>query len=258
MGLRDITRKGVLRAIAEYDEVGHDAFRAKYGCDDQARYVLFHNGETYPAKAIACAAHGYDRPQEGALTWQQLSDSDSPARGAAHVLAQCGFSVEKSTPAVDEYRLVKNRLLSWWFFSPERLWLMSCALFRRGHPLPAFLLKQLNGVLYHNSLAPGAKVSPDIRLGHSGLGVVITPNVEIGRRVNIWQHVTIAARGSHVVIEEGVVIGANAVVIATRGAPLRIGREAVVGAAAVVTHDVPAGARIVSAPSRLLAPDATA
>jgi serine acetyltransferase len=82
--------------------------------------------------------------------------------------------------------------------------------------------------------------------------VVVTPNVIIGRRVNIWQHATLAARGSQIIIEEGVMIGAHAIVIARRGAPLRIGREAVVGAGAIVTHDVPGGSAVVSAPSRVI------
>ena len=53
-------------------------------------------------------------------------------------------------------------------------------------------------------------------------------------------------------IEDGVAIGANAVLIAPRGGTLRIGRGARVGAGTVVTQDVPAGATIVGAPARLL------
>ena len=45
-------------------------------------------------------------------------------------------------------------------------------------------------------------------------------------------------------------IGTNAVIIAPRGRSLRIGRGARIGAGAIVTDDVPAGASVVSPPSR--------
>jgi serine O-acetyltransferase len=143
--------------------------------------------------------------------------------------------------------------------SPARLWLLSIALRRRGHPRMALWVKKLNSVIYHNSLAPGARVSPDIRFGHHGFGTMIHSNVVIGERVKIWHNVTIAVRGlsgwksEHaIVIEDDVTIGANSVVISPLEGSLRIGRGARIGAGAVVTHDVPAGATVVSAPARVL------
>jgi serine acetyltransferase len=149
----------------------------------------------------------------------------------------------------------------------------------------AFLLKQLNGFLYHNSLAPGATVSPDIFLGHNSLGVVINGNVEIGRRVSIWHNVTLAAGRperpaqsarmpagapldsrdgagaerpgpdgrARIVIEDGVTIGSNVVVIAPRGRTLHIGRGARIGAGTVVTKDVPPRSTVVGAAPRVIA-----
>ncbi len=181
-----------------------------------------------------------------------------------------------------------KRLVSrFWVLSPERLWLLSIALHKRGHWVLAFWVKQVNTLLYHNSLAPGASVSRDILLGHNSIGIVVTGNCEIGERVKIWQNVTLSAgrparassqapathadRGpsaqgvqtspgprSRIVVENGVTFGANAVVIAPRGCTLRIGRGARVGAGTVVTGDVPAKATIVGAPSRLLPMDAPA
>jgi serine O-acetyltransferase len=143
--------------------------------------------------------------------------------------------------------------------SPARLWLLSIALRRRGHPRLALWVKKLNSVIYHNSLAPGASVSPDIRFGHHGFGTMIHSNVVIGERVKIWHNVTIAVRGlsgwrsEHaIVIEDDVTIGANSVLVSPRDGSLRIGRGARVGAGAVVTHDVPPGATVVSAPARVL------
>ena len=144
-------------------------------------------------------------------------------------------------------------------FSPERLWLLSIALWARGHRRLATLVRNVNSVLYHNSLPPGATVSPDIKLGHHGLGIVVHPNVVIGRRVKIWHNVTIATRAGakspyRIVIEDDVKIGANSVVISPHRTDLRIGRGARIGAGAVVTRDVPPGHTVVGAPVRVLPP----
>ena len=143
--------------------------------------------------------------------------------------------------------------------SPERLWLLSIALQKRGHRGLATLVRNVNSALYHNSLPPGASVSPDIELGHHGLGIVVHPNVVIGRRVKIWHNVTIATRAGskspyRIVIEDDVKIGANAVVISPYRGDLRIGRGARIGAGAVVSRDVPPGSTVVSAPVQVLAP----
>jgi serine O-acetyltransferase len=143
--------------------------------------------------------------------------------------------------------------------SPERLWRLSAALRRRGLVRLALLVKKVNSVIYHNSLAPGATFSPDIRFGHHGFGTVIHSNVVIGERVRIWHNVTIAVhdatRGPHrIVIEDDVNIGANSVIIAPGERSLHIGRGARIGAGAVVAFDVPAGATVICAPSRIIEP----
>jgi serine O-acetyltransferase len=186
----------------------------------------------------------------------------------------------------ERLRRLKLRMRRLWVVSPERLWLLSIALNDRGHGVLAFWIKQLNTFLYHNSLAPGAKVSPDVFLGHNSMGIVINRNVEIGERVTIWHNVTLAAgrlerrrRGSalpsegdpiapsengasagaraRIVIEDGVKIGAGAVVMAPRATVLRIGRGARIGAGTVVTRDVPAGATVVGQSPRVLLRDAS-
>jgi serine O-acetyltransferase len=141
--------------------------------------------------------------------------------------------------------------------SPERLWRLSAALRRRGFRRLALLVKKINSAIYHNSLAPGATFSPDIRFGHHGFGTVVHSNVVIGKRVKIWQNVTIAVRSStgsphKIIIEDDVRIGANSVVISPDEGSLRIGRGARIGAGAVVTDDVPPGATVVSVPPRVL------
>ncbi|MFF8317168.1 HNH endonuclease [Streptomyces bobili] len=56
----EITRAGILRAIAECDRLGPEAFRAEYGYHAAAKYLLVHEGRQYDSKAIAGVAHLYD------------------------------------------------------------------------------------------------------------------------------------------------------------------------------------------------------
>lgn len=143
--------------------------------------------------------------------------------------------------------------------SPERLWLLAIRLHRAGHPRLAKKIKQLNSLIYHNSLATGADVSPDVYLGHHGLGTVINDNVTIGRRVKIWHNVTLAVRAPseahhRIVIEDDVTIGTGATVITPRGQRLTIGRGAKIGAGAVVTKDVPPNSTATGVPARIHQP----
>jgi serine O-acetyltransferase len=141
--------------------------------------------------------------------------------------------------------------------SPERLWRISAALWRRGLRRSALFVKKVNSAIYHNSLSPATQFSPDIRFGHHGFGTMIHSNVVIGRRVKIWHNVTIAVRAAtraphRIVIEDDVKIGANAVIITADRSSLCVGRGARIGAGAVVTKDVPAGATVVSASARVI------
>lgn len=72
MALRDITRDAVLKAVAEYDELGQDQFLAKYGFDRARLYVLVHDGKSYDSKAITGAAHRFLSGQK-ALKARQFS-----------------------------------------------------------------------------------------------------------------------------------------------------------------------------------------
>lgn len=59
MALADITYDSVLRAVAEHDRLGDEAFRSIYGPGPARRYVLTIDGHTYDSDAIAGVAHQY-------------------------------------------------------------------------------------------------------------------------------------------------------------------------------------------------------
>ncbi|HWG09848.1 MAG TPA: hypothetical protein VN672_12675 [Solirubrobacteraceae bacterium] len=141
---------------------------------------------------------------------------------------------------------------------PLRLWRTSIALQRGGHGHAAGALARLNTLLYGNSLSPHASVGPGVWLGHHAFGTVVQSNVTVGRDVTIWHNVSLEAdeaADTQLVIEDGVKIGASAVIAAPAGRTLRIGGGARIGAGAVVTDDVPAGATVVAAPMRVVEPD---
>ncbi|MGW3237138.1 HNH endonuclease [Streptomyces olivaceus] len=60
MAPSEITRAGILKAIAEHDRIGPEAFRDIYGYRAAATYLLEHEGNLYDSKAIAGVAHKYD------------------------------------------------------------------------------------------------------------------------------------------------------------------------------------------------------
>ena len=87
-------------------------------------------------------------------------------------------------------------------------------------------------------------------LPHGLSGIVIARNVRIGKRVAIFQHVTIAEsnKNKKTIIEDDVMIGAGAIILNNA----HIGKGAKIGANAVVLHDVPAYATAVGNPARII------
>ncbi|MFJ5843959.1 HNH endonuclease [Streptomyces sp. NPDC092903] len=88
MAPSDITRAGILWAIAEHDRLGVEAFRETYGYRAAITYLLVHEGRQYDSKAIAGVAHVHD--SGSALKHYQLSGG---LKGAVAWLRREGFTV---------------------------------------------------------------------------------------------------------------------------------------------------------------------
>ncbi|MFE7392013.1 HNH endonuclease [Streptomyces sp. NPDC057582] len=88
MAPSEITRTGILRAIAEHNRLGPEAFRDTYGYRAAATYLLVHEGQQYDSKAIAGVAHLYD--SGSALKPSQLSGG---LKHAVAWLRREGFTV---------------------------------------------------------------------------------------------------------------------------------------------------------------------
>jgi 5-methylcytosine-specific restriction enzyme A len=120
MGLAELTASAVNAAIDEYDKVGGEAFRAKYGFGPARDYFVVRDGKSYDSKAIAGAAHGY-------LPGGQRLHADEFSGGEATVvrrLRQLGFHVppKRSPPWVRDEVILACDLVAqngWQYMTAE-------------------------------------------------------------------------------------------------------------------------------------------
>ncbi|MGW0166305.1 HNH endonuclease [Streptomyces sp. NPDC003343] len=83
----------VEEALAEYDTLGGQAFRGRYGFGPSTQYYLSHAARLYDAKAIAGVAYGYQHPSDGPLSHDRFDGGEAATNRALRAL---GFMVLNS------------------------------------------------------------------------------------------------------------------------------------------------------------------
>ena len=87
--MKDITRQDVLGALAEFDQIGRDAFLDKYKMGKATVFVIRQDGRDYDSKAIFAAAHGH-HPGLAPLKAVDFSGGEG---GPVKHLRKLGFNV---------------------------------------------------------------------------------------------------------------------------------------------------------------------
>lgn len=85
-----IGRGAVLRALAECDQLGEEAFLAEYGYGPALEYFIVHEGKQYPSKAIFGVAHKFTEPDARAMRNDEFSGGEMEV---ARPLRALGFEV---------------------------------------------------------------------------------------------------------------------------------------------------------------------
>src|ERR1700760_1126429 len=86
----DVTsRDAVLAAIAEFDEIGREAFLARYGFGPSRDYIVPWEGRAYDSKALVGGAYAHQFPGDQPLASEDFSGGDETRR----VLERLGFPV---------------------------------------------------------------------------------------------------------------------------------------------------------------------
>ena len=103
VALRELSRREILRAVAEYDRLGQDRFLEKYGFGAAHSYRLVVDGKTYDSKAIVGAAHGFLPDQEPLAP----ADFSGGAATVGRLLSSLGFQVTQAAPGLTVGKLIE-------------------------------------------------------------------------------------------------------------------------------------------------------
>jgi 5-methylcytosine-specific restriction protein A len=99
MSISDLTRESVHRALDEFDQIGREAFLARYSLGRARGYFVLHNGNRYDSKAIAGTAHRFLGGGLGPLKRAEFSGGEMTV---AKKFRELGFSVSEPREAAFE------------------------------------------------------------------------------------------------------------------------------------------------------------
>jgi 5-methylcytosine-specific restriction protein B len=128
MALGTLTREAIERAIAEYDDLGRDAFLSKHGFGRATAYALRVEGREYDPKAIAGVAYGIDHPDEGPLKNTEFNGG----RQLRSAFRPAGYDVVLRTdPGASELQALLERFMTSYLAARSEPF--------KGHPIRAVL-----------------------------------------------------------------------------------------------------------------------
>ncbi|MEN5178750.1 serine O-acetyltransferase EpsC [Comamonas testosteroni] len=220
----------------------------------------------YVAHTLDAALHGLQAQIALELRYgrRDLAEAVSQAHGLTHQFAlalpgirhlldtdvQAAYEGDPAARTVDEVLLCYPGVLA---LIHHRL---AHQLYEQGLPLLARIVAELAHSETGIDIHPGAQIGAGFFIDH-GTGVVIGETAVIGRRVRIYQAVTLGAKRfeqdaqghlqkglpRHPVVEDGVVIYAGATILGR----VTLGAGAVIGGNVWLTQDVPPGASVTQA-----------
>lgn len=220
----------------------------------------------YVAHTLDAALHGLQAQIALELRYgrRDLAEAASQAHGLTHQFAlalpgirhlldtdvQAAYEGDPAARTVDEVLLCYPGVLA---LIHHRL---AHQLYEQGLPLLARIVAELAHSETGIDIHPGAQIGAGFFIDH-GTGVVIGETAVIGRRVRIYQAVTLGAKRfeqdaqghlqkglpRHPVVEDGVVIYAGATILGR----VTLGAGAVIGGNVWLTQDVPPGASVTQA-----------
>jgi serine O-acetyltransferase len=232
-----------LRQESEDFYVGHTLDSALQSLLAQARLELRYNARHQPrdpAEIDAEATQAIRHFAAALPTIRRLLDGD--------VLA--AYQGDPAARSVDEVLLCYPGILA---MIHHRL---AHQLYGQGLPLLARIVAELAHAQTGIDIHPGAQIDAGFFIDH-GTGVVIGETTVIGKRVRLYQAVTLGAKRfpmdpdgklqkglpRHPIVEDDVVIYAGATILGR----VTLGKGAVIGGNTWITDDVPAGANITQA-----------
>lgn len=220
----------------------------------------------YVAHTLDAALHGLQAQIALELRYgrRDLAEATSEAHGLTHQFAlalpgirhlldtdvQAAYEGDPAARTVDEVLLCYPGVLA---LIHHRL---AHQLYQQGLPLLARIVAELAHSETGIDIHPGAQIGAGFFIDH-GTGVVIGETAVIGRKVRIYQAVTLGAKRfeqdaqghlqkglpRHPVVEDGVVIYAGATILGR----VTLGAGAVIGGNVWLTQDVPPGASVTQA-----------
>lgn len=220
----------------------------------------------YVAHTLDAALHGLQAQIALELRYgrRDLAEAASQAHGLTHQFAltlpgirhlldtdvQAAYEGDPAARTVDEVLLCYPGVLA---LIHHRL---AHQLYQQGLPLLARIVAELAHSETGIDIHPGAQIGAGFFIDH-GTGVVIGETAVIGRKVRIYQAVTLGAKRfeqdaqghlqkglpRHPVVEDGVVIYAGATILGR----VTLGAGAVIGGNVWLTQDVPPGASVTQA-----------